>query len=205
MRQGDKSRVALLQHGTQLMLRSGYAGTGLVELLGTAGVPKGSFYNHFDSKEHFGVELVERYYEWHDQLLAGLIAQAERSPLERLRSYFQALLRRAVDASPQTRGCLLGMFALEMSGSSAPLRETVSDAFSRWQARIAELLRQAQIAGELDPDRDPRPLAAMLLEGWEGALMRSRASRDLEGLQNFIELWFSSLLVLGGATGEQQR
>ena len=195
MRQADTSRTALLEQGTQLMLRAGYAGTGLVELLGTAGVPKGSFYHHFASKEEFGLELVRRYYDWHDQLLAALIAQGERSPLERLRSYFEALLRRAVDASPPARGCLLGMFALEMSGSSEPLRETVSDAFSRWQARIAELLRQAQIAGELDPELDPRPLAAILLEGWEGALMRSRVSRDLEGLRDFVEVCFSRLLV----------
>jgi TetR/AcrR family transcriptional repressor of nem operon len=205
MRQGEKSRAALLEHGTQLMLRSGYAGTGLVELLGAAGVPKGSFYNHFDSKEEFGLALVGRYYDRHDRLLAALIAQADRSPLERVRSYFEALLQRAVDASPQARGCLLGMFALEMSGSSEPLRKAVSDAFVRWQARIAELLRQAQTTGELDPEPDPQPLAAMLLAGWEGALMRSRVSRDLEGLRNFIEFAFSRLLVPGSAPAERER
>jgi TetR/AcrR family transcriptional repressor of nem operon len=195
MRQGDTSRAALIEQGTQLMLRSGYAGTGLAELLEGAGVPKGSFYNHFGSKEAFGVELVRRYYDEHDRLLASLIAQADRSPLERLRSYFDELLRRAADVSPQARGCLLAMFALEMSGSSEPLRQAVGDAFSGWQARVAELLRQAQAAGELDPERDPQPLAAMLLEGWEGALMRSRVSRDLAGLHNFVDVAFGRLLV----------
>jgi TetR/AcrR family transcriptional repressor of nem operon len=177
------------------MLRSGYSGTGLAELLEAAGVPKGSFYNHFGSKEAFGIELVRRYYDEHDRLLASLIAQVDRSPLERLRSYFDELLRRAADASPQARGCLLGMFALEMSGSSEPLRQAVGNAFARWQARVAELLRQAQTAGELDPERDPQPLAAMLLEGWEGALMRSRVSRDLDGLHDFVDIAFSRLLV----------
>jgi TetR/AcrR family transcriptional regulator, transcriptional repressor for nem operon len=186
-----------MEHGTHLMLRSGYTGTGLVELLEAAGVPKGSFYNHFDSKEAFAVELVRRYYDGHDRLLASLIAQTDRSPLERLRSYFEELRRRAAAASPQTRGCLLGMFAVEMAGSSEPLRQSVSDAFRRWQARVAELLRQAQTGGELDPERDLQPLAAMLLEGWEGALMRSRVSHDLDGLRNFIEVAFSRLLVPG--------
>ena len=142
------------------MLRSGYAGTGLVELLEAAGVPKGSFYNHFESKEAFGVELVRRYYDRNDRRLVSLIAEADRPPLNRLRSYFEGLRRRALNASPQARGCLLGMFALEMAGSSERLRETVSDAFSRWQGRLAELLRQAQTAGELDPERDPQPPAA---------------------------------------------
>jgi TetR/AcrR family transcriptional repressor of nem operon len=195
MPRGDKSRAALVEHGTRLMLRSGYAGVGLSELLQAAGVPKGSFYNHFDSKEAFGVELVRRYYAEHDQLLAALLAETDRSPLERLRSYFDLLLQRAVDAGPQARGCLMGMLALEMAASSEPLRETVSDSFRRWQARLAELLRQAQHAGELAPEQDPQPLAAILLEGWEGALMRARATRDLESLRTSLDLAFSLLPV----------
>jgi TetR/AcrR family transcriptional repressor of nem operon len=196
MPRGDKSRAALVEHGTQLMLRSGYAGTGLGELLQVAGVPKGSFYNHFDSKEAFGVELVRRYYAEHDRLLAALLSETDRPALERLRSYFDVLLQRAVDANPEVRGCLLGMLALEMAGSSEPLRASVSDAFRRWQARVAELLRQAQVAGELAHEPDPLPLAAVLLEGWEGALMRARASRDLESLRNSLDLAFSRLPVV---------
>ena len=195
MARGDKSRDALVEHGTQLMLRSGFAGIGLAELLQAAGVPKGSFYNHFDSKEAFGVELVRQYYAKQDRLLASLLTQTDRSPLERVRSYFEVLLQRAIDASPQARGCLLGMLALEMAGSSEPLRESVSDAFRRWQARLAELLRQAQHAGELAPEQDPQPLATMLIESWEGALMRARATRDLESLRTSLDLAFSRLPV----------
>jgi TetR/AcrR family transcriptional repressor of nem operon len=192
---GENSRAALIEHGTQLMLRSGYAATGLAELLKTAGVPKGSFYNHFDSKEAFGVELVQWYYDEQDRLLASLLRQTDRPPLERLRSYFDLLLRRAVDSSPQERGCLLGLLALEMSGSSEPLRVSLNDVFRRWQARVAELLRQAQIAGELAPEHDPQPLAAMLLDGWEGALMRARATGDIESLRTSLDLSFSRLPV----------
>lgn len=196
MQRGDESRAALVEHGTRLMLRSGYGGTGLAELLRAAGVPKGSFYHHFDSKEAFGVALVQRYYAEHDALLASLLTQTDRRPLERLRSYFDLLLQRAVDASPQARGCLMGLLALEMAGSSEPVRESVSDAFRRWQARIAELLRQAQVAGELALEHDPQPLAAMLLETWEGALMRARVSRDLESLRTSLDLAFSRLPIL---------
>jgi TetR/AcrR family transcriptional repressor of nem operon len=195
MPRGDKSRAALVEHGTQLMLRSGYVGTGLGELLQAAGVPKGSFYHHFDSKEAFGVEVVQRYYAEQDRLLATLLTQTDRRPLERLRAYFDVLLERAIDASPPARGCLLGMVALEMAGSSEPLRASVSDAFRRWQDRLAELLRQAQVAGELAPEQDPQPLAAMLLEAWEGALMRARASRDLDSLRTSLDLAFSRLPV----------
>jgi TetR/AcrR family transcriptional repressor of nem operon len=138
---------------------------------------------------------VQRYYAAQDRLLATLLTQTDRRPLERLRSYFDVLLERAIDASPQARGCLLGMLALEMAGSSEPLRVSVSDAFRRWQDRVAELLRQAQVVGELAPEQDPQPLAAMLLEAWEGALMRARASRDLDSLRTSLDLAFSRLPV----------
>jgi TetR/AcrR family transcriptional regulator, transcriptional repressor for nem operon len=193
---GEKSRDALVEHGTQLMLRSGYAGTGLAELLEVAEVPKGSFYNHFESKEAFCVELVRRYYATQDRLLASLLADTDRSPLERLRSYLDVLFQRAVDAAPPVRGCLLGMLALEMAGSSEPLRVSISEAFRHWQDRLAELLRQAQVAGELAPEQDPQPLAAMLVEGWEGALMRARASGDLDSLRTSLDLAFSRLPVV---------
>ena len=84
------------------MLRSGFAGIGLAELLQAAGVPKGSFYNHFDSKEAFGVELVQRYYAQQERLLASLLTQTDRSPLERVRSYFEALLQ-ARSTQPRRR------------------------------------------------------------------------------------------------------
>jgi TetR/AcrR family transcriptional regulator, transcriptional repressor for nem operon len=86
------------------------------------------------------------------------------------------------------RGGLLGMLALEMSGISEPMRHRVSEAFRRWQTRIAELLRQAQDAGELASELDADRLAAALLHGWEGALMRSRVSSDLEPLDSFLEI-----------------
>lgn len=194
-RRGYKSRTDLFEHGTRLMLRSGYAGMGLTELLRGAGVPKGSFYNHFDSKEDFGVELVRRYYEGHDRLLASLLADTDRSPLARLRSYFDLLLERAVKASPDLRGCLLGMLALEMAGSSEPLRATVSDAFRRWEARLGELVRQAQDAGEVAPEQDPQLVAGLLLQWWEGALMRARVSQDVKAIWSFSDLALRSLLT----------
>ena len=82
-----------------------------------------------------------------------------------------------------------------MAGSSETLRALVDDCFTRWQERIAELLRQAHDAGELRGEPDTQRLAGMLLQGWEGALMRARVSQDLEGLHDFIAFAFTRLLA----------
>jgi len=44
------------------MIQKGYTAVGLSELLATAGVPKGSFYHYFRSKEEFGQALLEEYF-----------------------------------------------------------------------------------------------------------------------------------------------
>jgi len=160
------------------MRRVGYTDAGLEELLGAARLPKGSFYNYFPGKEAFAVEVVEAFYAWHDRVLAEL-AVAEGAPRERLQRYFELLLEATRSAPPEEWGCLLAVLALEKSATSEPLRAAVVRSFARWQERVAELVRQAQAAGELPPGEDAGRLGALLLNGWEGALLRARLVRPL--------------------------
>ena len=51
----------LIEAGLKTLLAGGFNGVGVQEITDAAGVPKGSFYNHFDSKETLGAEIVERY------------------------------------------------------------------------------------------------------------------------------------------------
>src|SRR3984957_11028955 len=57
----SSTRNRLIDVGLELMRRHGYGATGLQELLSAAGVPKGSFYHHFASKEEFTTAVIERY------------------------------------------------------------------------------------------------------------------------------------------------
>ena len=187
------SRALLVAEGSRLMRRVGFTDAGLGELLATTGLPKGSFYNYFPSKEAFGVEVAEAFYGWHDRALAEL-AEGEGSPLARLGAYFE-LLRDATRRSPPEQwGCLLAVLALEKATTSEALRAAVARSFARWQERVAELVRQAQTAGELDPAEDAGRLAALLLHGWEGALLRARLEREPWPLEDWLETGFPRLL-----------
>ncbi len=187
------SRGLLVTEGSRLMRRVGFTDAGLGELLSTAGLPKGSFYNYFPSKEAFGVEVAEAFYAWHDRALAELAA-GEGSPLARLREYFELLLAATRQSPSEQWGCLLAVLALEKSATSEPLRGAVARSFARWQKRVAELVRQAQAAGELDPAEDAGRLAALLLHGWEGALLRARLEREAWPLEDWLEAGFPRLL-----------
>jgi len=189
------TRRTLVREGSRLMRRGGYTDCGLTELLAAAGLPKGSFYHHFGSKERFGVEVVEAFYAWHDVRLEALAAETERPALDRLRSYFELLLESAEQTPADERGCLLALLSLEKSATSEELRDALLGAFARWQERITELVRQAQDEGAIDESLPAERIAGLLLHGWEGALLRARLERDTAPLADFLELGLPRLLA----------
>lgn len=70
------TREHILATGETIILGKSFSAVGLAEILNTAGVPKGSFYHYFRSKEQFGVELLQRYFDnYHHQLMAYLIPE----------------------------------------------------------------------------------------------------------------------------------
>src|SRR5271156_1086478 len=108
------TRDHLIDVGLELMRRHGYGATGLQEILESAGVPKGSFYHHFGSKEEFAVAVIERYESLSVKHFQELLGQRRQSPLKRLRRYFEDLIRLA-GPKARVQGCLLGSLTLEIA------------------------------------------------------------------------------------------
>lgn len=177
------------------MLRGGYGGTAVNDILADAGIAKGSFYHHFESKEAFAIALARRFFERHEQILGELIADEETPADDRLRSYFGGLLERATNADARERGCLLALFALEVSRSSEPIAEAVSAEFELWEELLAELVEQGQQRGEIRDEATPRAIAGTLISGWEGALMRARLANDVEPLRSFLAVVLDGLVM----------
>src|SRR5574339_859028 len=86
------TRQALLQQGMALLLKHGYHDLGVAALLEATGIPKGSFYHHFASKEDFALQVVDRYLADVHALLEQSLSDSDRAPLERVRSFFERLL-----------------------------------------------------------------------------------------------------------------
>ena len=55
----SQTRTKLLQTGLRLLAENGFNGTGIKEIVDEVGVPKGSFYYYFKSKEDFTVEIIQ--------------------------------------------------------------------------------------------------------------------------------------------------
>ena len=194
-----ETREILLDVGNTLFMERGYAGTGLQDILQGAGVPKGSFYHHFGSKEEFGLQLVERYAAAGLAELERQLADETLPHLGRLRRFFECAVGGLGEEQCCRGGCLMGTLGHELANVSEPIRERVTALFRRWQGRIEGCLRQAQEAGELPAEIDPAQLADYCLLAWEGALQQMKIQRDTAPLRVFLAVTFGRLLA--GATG----
>ncbi|WP_241048490.1 TetR/AcrR family transcriptional regulator [Achromobacter xylosoxidans] len=177
-----------------LLHSEGYNATGIKEIVDAAGVPKGSFYNHFESKEAFGAEVVNSYFSSGWPELERLLTNPEMPPLARLRTYF--ISRRDIfGAGEFTRGCMLGNMSLEVADHSEQVRDRLAVHFETWAELLERCIVEAKLTGAIKNPANPAALARFVLNSWEGALLRMRVDKSTAPLDDFIEIVFSFVLV----------
>ena len=188
------TRDRILEVGAQAIADKSFNSCGLSEILKLAGVPKGSFYHYFGSKEDFGVALIEKASAEYVELLSPIVSDRKRSPLQRLRAVFE-LSREECLANGAARQCLIPKLALETAQLSEPVHAAVKCAYDQWTALLARVIREAQAAGEIGRRHDPDRLADILVMLWEGATIRMQIDRSLQPVDDFLTFVFDSLLA----------
>jgi len=194
------TRSELLRIGTELINQGGYHATGIDAVLKLAGVPKGSFYHHFKSKEDFGLEVIDQFTERLEQNLALFLGEEGVPPLERIRNFLENRTARLAQ-NHFTRGCLIGNLGQEMADLNERFRERLEGAFEMWQRRLAACLQEAQRRGDLPKDLDPHLTAGFILSSFQGALLRAKTTKSLQPMQDFTKVIFEVVLHRCGESG----
>jgi TetR/AcrR family transcriptional repressor of nem operon len=185
-------REQIVEAGLKTLLAKGFNGCGVQEITASAGVPKGSFYNHFESKEALGAEIVARYAE--NGTRRAVLADKSIPPLDRLRRHFGALNDLFIGSDFQ-RGCLLGNFSAELANQSPLICDSLRALFSRWTRDIEVAIRDAQADASISTRVDAGDLAAFLLDAYEGALLRARVEKNRRPFDRFMQLAFTQILI----------
>ncbi len=188
----SETRAALIRAGVAVLTEKGFSAAGLDEILKSVGVPKGSFYHYFDSKEAFGLALIDSYNRYFLRKLDRHLQDSSLPPLQRLKNFI-ADARAGMVRFDFARGCLIGTLGQEMGALPASFRQHLIDVFTGWQGRLVGCLRQAQATGALAPDADCTALAEFFWIGWEGAVLRARLERTASPLDRFAELYLRLL------------
>ncbi len=187
------TRSTIIKIGTDLISRQGFNATGIDAILKEAGIPKGSFYHYFRSKEEFGLAVIDRFAERFEQRLTTFLNDGGETPLNRIRHFLEDSLAR-VTQNQCTRGCLIGNLGQEMADLNERFRERLESIFQIWRERFAACLHEAQQRGELPGSIDPNVAAGFILSGWEGAILRSKVMKSPGPMRDFIEVLFATTL-----------
>jgi TetR/AcrR family transcriptional repressor of nem operon len=189
-------RRRLLDAGIEFVHAHGYAASSVKDITDAAGVPKGSFYAYFPSKEAFGAELLDHY--WSDieaRLLPILDGQASEEPVqERITRFFHALADDH-EAGDFLLGCLIGNLSLELGGSSEPVRARLVEILNGWNDALTTCVRAGQRGPHgIRADLDAAELASLLIEAWEGAALRGKVTRSRTPYDRFEAVTVPALL-----------
>ena len=186
-------RTRLLQAGVAVFSRSGFNGSSVQDITEAAGVPKGSFYNHFDSKERLAAAAIEYFWDAEAKSSLAILSDDTIEPLTRLKRYFEQVTV-DVEAMGFTCGCFIGNMTAELSDHSTVIADQLSAVFERWTQQIASCIRLAQEAGSVSSRADPVLLATFALNAWEGALLRARVIKSIRPLRQFVDTLFQQVL-----------
>jgi len=189
-----QTRENLIQVGARMVHAAGYAATGVKDIVDAAEVPKGSFYNHFASKEDFGREVVDFYFQTGVVRLRALLGNDSLPPLERLKAVFEESIR-SYQTVGYSGGCMMGNLSLEVADHSDLIRERLAVHFTTWSRLFETCIAEAQQSGAVGNRLPASLLAQFLLNSWEGALLRMRVERSDRPLREFTDVIFAAVLV----------
>ena len=183
-KKSQQTRQRILSTGRKLVLGIGFTGMGLKELLSSSGVPKGSFYHYFTSKEAFGCAMLEDYVEEYLGRFDALAA----SPLpggDRLMQYCQAWL--ATDGGQSiTENCLVVKLASEIVDLSEDMRRILDAGVDQLVQRLERILREGIADGSIRPIAEPAEAARLLYAQWLGAAILAKLGKTQQHLRDAL-------------------
>jgi TetR/AcrR family transcriptional regulator, transcriptional repressor for nem operon len=194
-RKGEETRDRILAAATELIHRQGFKETGLSDILAASGVPKGSFYHYFPSKEDLGRELLGRYRREAREHLEREAFPPTGDVIPQFVRYFAESARQQTEGGCKA-GCLLGNLAAEITNIHEDLRREVAQSFLELREVFADALERGQRTGELAADFAPAAAAEFLVSVLEGSILLAKARREpapFAGVQASLHRYLDSL------------
>lgn len=199
-RDGTATRNKILDTAEAMILEQGFAATSIDKLVEQAGITKGSFFYHFDSKATLAHTLVERYARNDLGLFEENRARAEklsRDPLQRvliLIGLYKEMMERLTAPYP---GCLFASYLYEANLFDAHTLAVIDDTYLKWRADLGAMLEKAAAVYPPRLDVDMAHLADLFTATLEGAFIMSKTLKEPQlvadqlGLyRDFVELLF---------------
>jgi len=176
-------RDRILSSGQRIMGGKGFSAVGLNEVLSAAGVPKGSFYHYFGSKEAFGEALLDDYFASYLADMDRIFTTSGSNRAQQLDAYFSAWKENQSFEDCQGR-CLAVKLGAEVADLSQGMRAVLQRGTAGIIARLARVLEAGAAEGSLAFTGTPGAVAQSLYELWLGASLMVKIVRSSQPFDN---------------------
>ncbi|TYC05172.1 TetR/AcrR family transcriptional regulator [Micromonospora sp. WP24] len=189
------ARNKILEAAATLIEQRGYSALGVAEICATAGVPKGSFYYFFESKQALALTVIDEHWTAQRRQWVELLS-SDRDPLRRLRDLFEAteeVQRAGQQKAGLVTGCLFGNLALELSTQAEEIRSRLQEIFDAQIDLIEQVVVEAKERGQAAAAVDARDAARSIVAQIEGRALLAKLLNDPAQLE---ALWRNCLDLL---------
>lgn len=181
----ETRRLHILNSSFELVLRKGFAGVGLQEILKHCEVPKGSFYHYFQSKEAFGCDLLRNYIQDYQHRLTLIWNNDETAKIKILR-YFELWIEAPDWENGWADSCLIVKLAAEVADLSEEMRFIMDQGVTQLIARLTQLIEQGQTEQSIPTQMSASLTAQTLYQMWLGAALLSKLQKDKSPLHQAL-------------------
>jgi TetR/AcrR family transcriptional repressor of nem operon len=186
------NREKILEEGLKVVQEHGLASASVRDIVTAAGVPLGSFSNHFTSKEAFGLEIVQRYFANSQRVELDTLRNDAKPPLARLKEYIAR--SRAKESCGGDQGCLLGNLTAETGPAGDAMRHLLNEIFAEVGDSVAYCLEAAVKAGEVAADLNCQEVARFIVSSHQGAILLAKAEHSPAPIQRLEDMLFAVIM-----------
>jgi TetR/AcrR family transcriptional regulator, transcriptional repressor for nem operon len=185
----NQCRESLLLVGQELFLKSSFNDVGLNDILKKSGVPKGSFYHYFESKEDFGLQVLGQYHRQNIEALAELLADESLTPYQQLKTFFENTMSHFGDIG-YCQGCLMANLSQEVADVNENMRCKISELSTQMVDQVSACIERME-DNELNlAHLRPCEAAQIIMNSWQGAIMKMKLEKSREPLDIFMKFFF---------------
>lgn len=191
-RENTDTRALLIRSGVEVLTESGFAAAGIDGILKKVGVPKGSFYHYFKSKEDFGQVVIDNYASYFAAKLDKCLLDESIAPLQRIVKFAEEA-KQGIIKFEFKRGCLVGNLGQEVAILPDSYRLVLQNIFAVWEGKMQTCLEAAKQQGDIKQNINCVQQAEYFWIGWEGAVMRARLVQSVQPLDLYIATFIASI------------
>jgi TetR/AcrR family transcriptional repressor of nem operon len=184
--ESSATRDSILAVGQKLMAAKGFSSVGLSEILTSSGVPKGSFYHYFASKESFGEALLDMYFNDYLAEMDSTLSQPGLTSAQRLTTYLTQWQENQSFLDCQGK-CLAVKLGAEVADLSEAMRLSLQRGTESIVSRLTNALEAGVSDGSLTIEGDAHQVAQNVYQLWMGASLMAKIVRNYQPFDAAME------------------